>query len=215
MFNDNSIIKEVNIINKVICYLLVIIALILCKQAIYIMFVSTILLLVTREYTKLFKINILVAVVAILSIFYPQFLWISKIGILVIYTILLKRVTEWTKLRYVLEITLYRFQSKKITYKILYYIDFIKSFKNHFKRMLVLKDDYQIKLDFKFLKFIIKQSYETTKLERNDFLKTYELRFYNNSKSRTYVDKTAWEHWDNNYLFSHILILIITIFYGG
>ena len=116
MFNKNSIIKEVNIINKLVCYLLILIALIICREPIFIVFVNLTLLIITRQYSKLFKTNLVIMFLSILSIFFPQILWITKIGILIIYTVLLKKVTQTVELRYVLESTLYRFQSKKITY---------------------------------------------------------------------------------------------------
>ena len=77
MFNDNSIIKEVNIINKVICYLLVIVCLMVCNEGIFLLFVDLFLLLITKQDEKLFKISIVNTILIVLSIFFPQFLWIT------------------------------------------------------------------------------------------------------------------------------------------
>ena len=152
---------------------------------------------------------------SILSIFFPQILWITKIGILIIYTVLLKKVTQTVELRYVLESTLYRFQSKKITYKILYAIYFIKYFKKNIERMLVLKDDYSMPLNYKLIKFIIKHAYNKTKNQMEIFIEVNKLRFYNDSKNRTYIEKKeTWESWDTNYLIAHIIIMLLTVFYG-
>ena len=215
MFNKNSIIKEVNIINKLVCYLLILIALIICREPIFIVFVNLTLLIITRQYSKLFKTNLVIMFLSILSIFFPQILWITKMGILIIYTVLLKKVTQTVELRYVLESTLYRFQSKKITYKILYAIYFIKYFKKNIKRMLVLKDDYSMPLNYKLIKFIMKHAYNKTKNQMEIFIEVNKLRFYNDSKNRTYIEKKeTWESWDTNYLIAHIIIMLLTVFYG-
>lgn len=214
MFNDNSIIKEVNIINKVVCYLLVIVCLLVCSQPIFMLFVNLFLLLITKQYENLFKTNIINTLILILCIFFPHFLWITKILTLVIYTILLKRVTKATELRYVLESTLYRFQSKMITYRILYILYFIKYYKNNIKKLLILKDDYGLKINFQFIKFIVRKSYQKTKLELKNLMEVNKLRFYNYSKERTYIEKPTWESWDTNYLVSHLIIFLLTLFYG-
>lgn len=214
MFNENSIINEVNVINKVICFLLVIACLFICNEPIFLLFVDIFLLLITKQYSSLFKINVLNTFFLVLSIFFSQFLWITKILTLIIYTILLKKITKAVKLRYVLESTLYRFQSKKITYHILYIIYFIKYYKNHLKHLFILKDDYGMKFNFEFIKFIIIKSYQKTKLVLDNLMEINKFRFYNYSKERTYIEKPTWESWDTNYLISHIIIFLLTVFYG-
>ena len=214
MFNDTSIIKEVNILNKVICYLLVILILIICKDNLYIILSNIFLLLITKQYIKLFKFNIIVTFLILLNLFFPHFLWIIKLCVLIIYTILLSKVTKLSELRYVIEVTLYRFKNKKITYKLFYSIYFIKNFKKYIKRMIILKDDYSIPLSFKFIIFILKQAYIKAKNDKKDFIIINNKRFYNISSNRTYIDKIRWESWDTNYLICHIVILIITFFYG-
>ena len=214
MFSDTSIIRNVNILNKTICYLLVLIMLIICKETLFTLFVDIFFLLVTKQYKHLFRFNILTTILIVLNIFFPHFLWIIKIFLLIIYTILLSKVTELVELRYVLENTLYRFKNKKITYRLFYIIYFIKNFKKHFTRMLVLKDDYEIKMTPKFLLFIIKQSYIAASTSKKDFLEVNDIRFYNISKDRTYIEKLSWESWDTTYLLCHIIILVSTFFYG-
>lgn len=214
MFNENSIIKEVNIINKVICYLLIIVCLFVCNESFFLLFVDLFLLLITRNYQKLFKINILNTILLVLCIFFSHFLWITKIITLIIYTVLLTRVTKAIELRYVLESTLYRFQSKKITYRILYMIYFIKYYINNIKKFLTLKDDYGIKINFEFIRFIFKKTYQKTKMELRSLMEINKLRFYNYSKDRTYIEKPTWESWDTNFLVSHLIIFLLTIFYG-
>lgn len=214
MFSDTSIIKDVNIINKTICYLLVIIMTIICKQTLFTLFVDIFFLLITKQYKYLFRFNIITTILIIINLFYPHFLWIIKLFLLIIYTILLSKVTKLVESRYVLEKTLYRFKNKKITYRLFYIIYFLKNFKKHFKRMLILKDDYEIKLTPRFLLFIIKQSFIKASNSKKEFLEINDIRFYNISDRRSYIDKISWESWDTIYLLSHLIILVITIFYG-
>lgn len=214
MFSESSLIKEVNIINKFICYLLVIVGLILIKDPLFLVFVDIIFLLFSRYYKKTFIVNILMALFAFTTIFNPQFLWISKLFFLGLYTVLLKRVTELKDLRYVIESTLYKFNQKKITYRVFYGIYFLKNFKKHFNKMLLLSDDYEMKINPKLIWFIIKQSFNKAKLEKSTFEETNKLRFYNYSSTRTYIEKNTWESWDTTYLICYIIILLIVIFYG-
>ena len=171
-------------------------------------------LLLTKNYKKLFIFNIVLTGIIALNIFFPHFLWIIKLCFLIIYTLLLKKVTKISELRYVIEVSLYRFKNKRITYKLFYIIYFLKKFNKNIKRMLILKDDYLIKLNPKFLYFILKQSYLKAKNVENDFVVVNSERFYNFSEKRTYIEKIIWEPWDNTYLVSHIIILLLTYFYG-
>ena len=214
MFQSNSIIQEVNIINKVICYVLVIVALILCKEPVFILFVHFFLSLITKPFPKLWKVNICFILIAVVSVIFPQILWISKLGILVLYTVLLKKVTELKELRYLLESSLYRFQSKKITYHILYLMYFGKYWVDNMNKMHLLRKNYQMKFSMKWLIFSIQNSYWKTKKDMKDFLEIYQLRFYHYSNNRTYINKPVWENWDMNYLFSHVIIFFLTFFYG-
>ena len=214
MFNDTSIIKEVNILNKALCYILVLVMLIVGKDSIFILLMDIFFLLLTKNYKRVFIANIILTGLVVLNIFFPHFLWIIKIFFLLLYTILLSKVTNSLELRYVIEVTLYRFKNKKITYRLFYLIYFIKNFNKNIRRMLVLKDDYLIKLNIAFLIFIIKESYLKAKSSKKEFVEVNSMRFYNYSENRTYIEKLSWESWDNTYLVSHIIILLITFFYG-
>lgn len=214
MFNDNSILKEVNIINKVICFLLVLVSLIICNDAIFLLFVDLFLMFVTREDSNLFKITIVNIFFTIISIFFSQFLWISKILVLITYFVLLKKVTKAIELRYVLEYTLYRFKNKRITYRVLYVIYFVKYYKDNLVNLFLLKDDYGLTYSFSLIKFIVVKSFYKTKNKLNELMEINKLRFYNYYKNRTYIEKITWESWDVNYMIYHIIILLLTIFYG-
>ena len=209
MFNDTSIIKEVNILNKVLCYLLVLIMLLVLKNNIILLLTGLFFIYVNKDYKKLFIFSIITTILIILNIFFPHFLFIIKLFILIIYTIVLKRVTKLVELRYVIEVSLYRFKNKKITYKLFYGIYFLKNFNKSIKRMLLLKDDYGIKIDYKFLVFMIKESYKKALAQKDDFYEINTMRFYNYSKERSYIEKNNFEVWDMYYLISHILIFVL------
>lgn len=214
MFSKDSMLKEVNICGKAISYFLFLVSLFLIKSPLFLLFVNALLLFVTKGYHYLFKINLLSLITILLEIVYPQFLWITKTLTLIIYTVLLKKITKAIELRYILETTLYRFQTKKITYKILYMIYFGKYFKNNLMTMLILKDDYCLDSNIKLIKFLVTQAYYKTRNNMQDFMQTYQLRFYNNSKKRTYIEKNSWESWDTNYVVLHIIFLLLACFYG-
>lgn len=214
MFSDSSIIKEVNIVNKVICYILVLVGLIILKDPVFLTFVDIIFLLLSGNNRKVFIINILITVFSVYTIFNPQFLWISKLFFLGLYTVLLKSVTEIKDLRYVLESTLYRFKQKQITYKVFYSLYFLKTFKNNFNRLIRLSDDYDMKLTPKFICFVFKQSFIKAKLGKDNFEEVSKMRFYNYASTRTYIEKNTWERWDTTYLICYIIILLLVIIYG-
>ena len=81
-------------------------------------------------------------------------------------------------------------------------------------QQIILKDDYGIKLNFEFIKFVLRKAYRKTQIELKNLMDINSLRFYNYSKNRTYVEKPTWESWDTNYLVSHLIIFLLTIFYG-
>ncbi len=213
MFLKNSMIQEVHIFNKVFCYLLVLIALMICRESYFILFVNFFLLLITKQYRNIFSFHLFVILMNILGIFFPQFLWITKLEILIIYTILLKKVTKTVELRYLLEATLYRFQSKKITYRILYLIYFGKYFRKNGEILYDLKKEYGFS-NRGYLFNILQKAYHKTKIQMKDFLVVNQLRFYNDSKRRTDIEKRKWEPWDSNYLMIHLILFCFVFVYG-
>ena len=68
MFSETSIIKEMNIINKFICYILVVICLLILKDPIFLTFVNIFLLLVNKDSKKLFTFNFLLRIFTITTI---------------------------------------------------------------------------------------------------------------------------------------------------
>ena len=205
MFKKDSLLYEVNIISKLISSLLVIISLLFLNSPALIVLVSVVLCFLALE----FKF------ISILGTFYPQFLGITKFIIFIEYIMLIKKVTDSSELRYILEVTLYKFQSKKITYHILYIIYFFRYLKKNMKLLDNLREDYAIEKDFFYLRFSLKKALAKTKHEIHDLMEINELRFYNYTSKRTYIERPSWEKWDTNYLLFHIAVFVFAIIYGG
>lgn len=214
MFSKNSLLHDVDIINKLICLIITIIGLVLINEPIFVLLINLLLLIMSNRSKILFKTNITNVGISIVFILFPQFLWISKIFILTNYYIMLKEITAAKELRYVLEKTLYRFQTREITYRILYMIYFLKYYKNNFKKILGLKEDYQLKGTYQLYSFLLKKTYQKTTAEMKDLLKYNKLRFYNYYKKRSYVEKHKWQSWDTTYLMIHLIIFVAVIIYG-
>lgn len=215
MFNKDSILYQVNIISKFIGIILSLIGIIILKIPGFIVLISIVLLTLSTSFKYTFRYSIISLIISIIASFFPQILWISKILIFINYLILIKKLTKAVDLRYILEVTLYKFQSKKITYKVLYLIYFFKYLKLNHKTLSKLRDEYGIKKDWFYFKFSWKKAYQKTKYEMSEFLIMNNLRFYNLSSKRTYLEKPTWERWDTLYVLFHILLLVFITIYGG
>jgi len=215
MYSRDSILYQVNIISKFIGIILALIGIILLKIPGFIVLISSILLILSVQYKYTFRYSIITLIVTIIASFYSQILWISKILIFINYLILIKKLTSTSELRYILEVTLYKFQSKKITYRILYIIYFTKYLKDNHKTYIKLWNEYGLKKDSFYHKFTWKKAYHKTKHEMKEFITMNDLRFYNYSSSRTYLERSTWERWDSGYVIFHLLILLFIIIYGG
>lgn len=215
MYSRDSILYQVNVVSKFIGIILALIGIILLKIPGFIVLISSILLVLSVQYKYTFRYSIITLIITIIASFYPQLLWISKILIFINYVILIKKLTSTNELRYILEVTLYKFQSKKITYRILYIIYFTKYLKNNHKTYVKLWDEYGLKKDSFYYKFTWKKAYHKTKHEMKEFIVMNDLRFYNSSPNRTYLERPTWERWDSGYVLFHLLILLFIIIYGG
>ena len=205
MFNKDSILYQVNIISKFISIFLALIGIIILKIPGFIVLIGVILLVLSISFKYTFRYSIFSLIIALLASFFPKILWISKTLIFINYLVLVRKLTKASDLRYILEVTLYKFQTRKITYRILYFIYFIKYMKKNYKVLGVLRNEYGIKKDWFYLKFSWKKAYHKTKYEMKEFLTMNNLRFYNYSSKR----------WDTGYLLFHILLLAFIIIYGG
>ena len=215
MFSKDSILYQVNIISKLIGIILSLLGIIILQIPGFIVLLGVILLILSASFKYIFRYSIFSLIIALIASFFPQILWISKTLIFINYLILVRKLTKTNDLRYILEVTLYKFQSKKITYRILYIIYFFKYMKKNHKVLGILRDEYGIKKDWFYLKFSWKKAYQKTKYEMKEFMTMNNLRFYNYSSSRTYLEKPTWERWDTGYVLFHILLLIFIIIYGG
>lgn len=214
MFSKDSILYQINIFSKVLGIIIFIISLVLLHNTALLVLLGIGLLILSSKYKYLFRYSIFMTLIVILSSFYPQIMWISKILIFINYIVVLSKVTYSKDLRYLLEKTLYKFQNKKITYKVLYLIYILKYMKKNYKILNGLIDEYGLKKDFSMYKFLHEQSYIKAKHEMEETTTMVDLRYYNISKTRTYNDKPTWERWDTKYLIFYVLVLIFIIVYG-
>ncbi|MDD3241309.1 MAG: hypothetical protein PHQ64_00815 [Bacilli bacterium] len=126
----------------------------------------------------------------------------------------MKKITKVKEFRYILEITLYRFKSTKVTYIFLYNLYFLKYLKNNFVNVIKLKKEYGFKGSIHSYRYMISMSYRKTKQEIKELIIVNNLRFYNISDRRTYLEDNKLEIWDMCYLFIHFVVFIILIFVG-
>lgn len=214
MFKKDSIFYDINSICKMICVLILLIAFLLLKQPPFLVFIGIFLWVISLEFKKTSILSMVGILLSIVASFYPQFLWIPKILLFCIYLSLVKKLTNPTQLRYMLEVTLYKFQSKKITFHILYLIYFFRHIKENMKVLDRLREEYGMRKDLFYFCFSLKKAWKKSKYEMNDLITMNSIRFYNYSKKRTYVEKPTWERWDTKYLLFHIMIFIVIYMYG-
>lgn len=215
MFNRDSILYQVNVISKMIGIILVILSLIFFKIPGFLVLISVILLILSYNFKYTFIYSIINLIIVIISSFYTPILWLSKLLIFINYLIIIKKVTSDTDLRYVLEVTLYKFNNKKITYHILYCIYFFKYIKKNYNLLVKLGEEYGIKKDWFYRRFSLRKSYQKSKQEMQELMVINSLRFYNYSSTRTYIEKPTWERWDSGYVIFHLILLLFAIIYGG
>lgn len=215
MFKRDSILHDVNIISKTISAVIALLGLIFLHSSALIVLISVVLFFLAHEFKILSKISVIGILFAVLATFFPQWLWIPKCLTFIIYLSLVKKITASQELRYALEVTLYKFQSKKITYHILYIIYFFRYLKKNMVLLDNLREDYGMDKDWFYIRFSLKKAYSKTKYELRDLMEINKLRFYNYSSSRTYIEKPTWEKWDTQYLLAHLVSFLFILIYGG
>ncbi len=214
MFKSNSMIYDINIICKVLCILLMMLDIILLKNTTVLVFLGLILLGISLESKKISILVMIGILFSIASTFYTSIFGISKAIILIAYLCIIKKITNASEMRYLLEVTLYKFQSKRITFRTIYVIYFYKQFKKNMKILERLREEYGMARDFFYIGFTIKKAWKKTKYEMKEIITMNDLRFYNFSKQRSYIEKPRWESWDSKYLFIHLTITIVLLIYG-
>ncbi len=214
MFKSNSIIYDINILSKAISLILVIISLIALQQPTFLVAFGLITLIIAFPLKNTSVIAMIAILFAIAANFIEGILWLPKLILLLVYLLLVKKFTKTSELRYLLEVTLYKFQSKQITFKILNIIYFFKQLRKNINIFDRLRDEYGMAKDFFYIRFSFKKAWKKTRYEMKEFIMMNDLRFYNYSKERTYIEKITWERWDTKYLLFHILIFIVTFLLG-
>lgn len=214
MFKSNSIVYDINIICKVLSVLCMLVTFIILKSPVFLVFLGLFFLIISLEFKKTAILAMIGILLSILSTFMLVIFWIPKTILFITYLCLVKRITNAAEMRYALEVTLYKFQSKKITFHILYFIYFFKQLRKNMRILDRLRDEYGMARDFFYLRFTLKKAWRKTKYEMKELIMMNDLRFYNFSKKRTYVEKPHWESWDTKYLFIHITLGVLFYIYG-
>lgn len=214
MFKTNSIFYDMNIISKIICIVIIGISFSLLRMPAYLVFFGLFLLIIAFEFKKTSIFAMIGILLSILATFYEKIFFIPKIILFIVYIYLVKKITKASELRYLLEKTLYKFQSKRITFKIIYIIYFFKQLQKNMRILDRLRDEYGMANDFFYFRFSLVKSWKKTRYEMKELITMNNLRFYNYSKQRTYVEKPTWEKWDTKYLLFHIAVLIFFVVYG-
>ena len=133
MFRKDSILYEVNAISKLISFLIFVFSLMILKSPAFLVLLSIVFLALTYSFQWVSKFAIAGVLFSIVSSIYMPFLKIAKLITILVYILIIKKITNSQELRYVLEVTLYKFQSKKITFHILYFMYFFKYLKKNIK----------------------------------------------------------------------------------
>lgn len=214
MFKNNSIIYDINIVSKAISLIPVIVSLIVLHQPTFLVALGLISLVIAFPFKNTSVIAMITVLFAIIANFVEGILWIPKLILLLVYLLIVKKFTKASEFRYLLEVTLYKFQSKQITFKILNKIYFYKQLRKNINIFDRLRDEYGMAKDSFYIWFSFKKAWKKTKYEMKEFIMMNDLRFYSYSKERTYIEKITWESWDTKYLLFHILILAVTIVLG-
>lgn len=214
MFKKDSILYQVNIFSKLIGIILFLITIILLQNIALIVLLSIGLFIISKNYKYISIYSLITLLITILISFFPQILWISKMLVMINYIIIVNKITYVKDVRYLVEKTLYKFQNKKLTYNVLYKIYILKYMKKNYRKLNNLIDEYGLIKNYETIKFLHKKAYIKAKNEIEEVINIINLRFYNYSKERTYIDKPTWERWDNKYILVFLIILLFVIVYG-
>ncbi len=212
MYNKESIIFDINMLTKIICYLLFIIFVFINKNIYLFIIIESLILIETRKEKISTKFNLATILLLLLSLMFNKILIIPKLLIIVAYTYLLTKVINLKQLRYLIEVTFYKYKNNKLTklfLKLIYYVRYINIYTEKYQK---LRMEYGINLTPHYRKFAIKKAHKLTKMKIQELVKMNEIRFYNYYNKKTYMEKIKFEKLDYCYLFIHIIILVISYF---
>lgn len=211
MYNKESIIFDINMITKLLCYILFTSLIVINNNITFFILIEIIILIESRNEEIFFKYNILSICVFLFGILKPEILFVPKIFLLISYTYLLTKVVNIGQLRYLIEISFYKYKNNKLTklfLMIMYYFKYIKVYINKY---IDLRKSYGFQSSYWYTLFTIKQANRLTRTKIKELVKINEIRFYNYYNKKTYLEKIRFESWDYIYLSIHIILLVISI----
>lgn len=214
MFKSNSLLRSVNIICKLICLLIFITSLFIIKDSVLLLIISFLFFVFTHSFKYISKISLAATIVNIVSIFFPQLLWITKILLAIDYLCILSIIVNARNMKYLFELSFYRFKNRFLTKLTVTVIYFFSLMKKNWCKMDSVRKNYGLNSSKNYYFNLIKRVYRISKEELNEIVLFHELRLYNIKNYRTNIDNFSWERWDNTYLILHIFFLAIALFIG-
>lgn len=208
MYNKESIIFDINMITKLICYTLFILLVIINNNTFIFLLIEILILIESRKEEYFFKFNIISVIILLISLSLPNLLFIPKIVILTSYTYLLTKVININQLRYLIEMSFYKHRNNKITKLFLETIYYFKYLKLYMKKYITLENEYAFQLSYRYK---VHKANKLTRSKTRELIKINEIRFYNYYNKKTYLEKIEFESWDYMYLIIHIILLTISV----
>lgn len=211
MYNGESIIYDINMITKLVCYLLFAILMLITNNIFVLILVSAITIIETTDNKYFFYLNIISGIMILIGCFFSSILFIPKIILFLTYTYLLTKVTNLGQLRYLIEITFYKYKNNKLTKLFLMIMYYFKYIKIYILKYVNLRKSYGFSPSLWYTKFSLENANKLTIIKIKELVKINEIRFYNYHSKKTYLEKIKFESWDYIYLSIHTLLVIISI----
>lgn len=153
------------------------------------------------------------------SIFFLSFLFQFSLGLLKFVLLMqsiffLVTIVRMEEVRVLIEKITYKFHSSRPCMMMLSFCYFCRLFCYKFldfKKIYLMQGK---KLDLKQYIFIVRKSYEKTKVELTKVMRTYEYRFYHVSKNRTYLEDLTLTSSDVKLVLVYVMLFFFVFVYG-
>lgn len=211
MYNQESIIFDINMVTKLICYIVFILFTIINNNIFLFLLIELLILIESRKEKLFFEFNSILIVFLIIAFLLSRILPFVKIGIIISYTYLLTKVVNISQLRYLIEISFYKYRNNKLTKLFLSLMYYFKYIKVYIKKYTNLRIEYGFSSSCWYTGYTIKQAHQLTLRKIKELVKINEIRFYNYYNKKTYLEQIKFESWDYLYIIIHIILIIISL----
>lgn len=212
MYNKESVIFDINMITKLISYILFIILDIINNNIFLFLLIEIIILIEARKEKWFLNFNKISVIFFLICLFLPELLIIPKILIIVSYTYLLTKVVNINQLRYLIEISFYKYKNNKLTKLFLSIMYYFKYIKVYIKKYINIQKEHGFHYEYNHILYTIKKANQLASNKIKKLIQINEIRFYNYHNKKTYLEEIEFEFWDYIYLIIHFLLLIIAVF---